>query len=112
MASDSRGTHISDARKLEALEVITGREFESAYGENPVYQAGQYIEQAFNKLVEMYYAELERQTTYAELYQHLNEKMDIDDLGNVFFDTQKVMEVLTEKYEENPKEGTHLFMML
>ena len=58
----------------------------------------------------MYYAELERQTTYAELYQHLYENMDIDDLGNVFFDTQKVMEVLTEKYEENPKEGRKLMI--
>lgn len=32
------GTGISDARKLAALEVITGRDFNSAYGSNPVAQ--------------------------------------------------------------------------
>ena len=31
-----RGSNISDARKLAALEVITGRGFNSAYGTNPV----------------------------------------------------------------------------
>ena len=43
-STTARGSNISDSRKLEALEVITGREFNSAYGKNPVYQAGQYIE--------------------------------------------------------------------
>ena len=104
-SSTGRGSNLSDSRKLEALEVITGRDFQSAYGSNPVYQAGQYIEQAFNKLVEMYYAELERQTTYADLYQHLYSNMDIDEEGNVFFDTGKVMEVLTAEYEVDARNG-------
>lgn len=43
-----RGSNLSDARKLAALEVITGRGFNSSYGKDPVYQAGQYIEQAFD----------------------------------------------------------------
>lgn len=109
-SSTARGNNLSDSRKLEALEVVTGRDFESAYGANPVYQAGQYIEQAFNKLIEMYYAELERQTTYDELYQHLYENIDVDANGKLFYDTQKVMEVLAEKYAENQKEGRNLII--
>ena len=89
-SSIARGNNLSDSRKLEALEVITGRDFESAYGANPVYQAGQYIEQAFNKLIEMYYAELERQTTYDGLYQHLYENIDTDVNGKLLYDTQEL----------------------
>lgn len=46
----SRGSSISDARKLEALEVITGRKFNSAYGSNPVNQAGAYLEEVVDHL--------------------------------------------------------------
>ena len=104
-STTARGNNISDSRKLEALEVITGREFNSAYGNNPVYQAGQYIEQAFNKLVEMYYAQLERQTTYAEMYQHLYQNMDIDAQGNICYDTEEVVQILAETYEQDKKAG-------
>ena len=47
-----RGEYLSDARKLEALEVITGRDFTSAYGANPVEGAADFIEDAFDRLID------------------------------------------------------------
>ena len=68
-------------------------------------QAGQYIEQAFNKLVEMYYAQLERQTTYSELYQYLYQNMDMDAQGNISYDTKEIIEIFTEAYAQDKKAG-------
>ena len=100
-----RGPNLSDARKLAALEVITGRDFNSNYGKDPVYQAGQYIEQAFDKLVELYFAQLESQTTYADLYVKLYQEMDIDESGNIVLGTDGIMEHFKELYPLESIEG-------
>ncbi|MCM1237599.1 MAG: hypothetical protein NC489_46645, partial [Ruminococcus flavefaciens] len=100
-----RGTALKDARELAALEVIAGREFDSRYGKNPVYQAGRYIEQAFDKLAELYYAELESQTTYADLYSYLSVSIDFDENGNLVRDTDKIVEKFRELYGKNPIEA-------
>lgn len=110
VASGSRGVYI-DARKLEALEVISGREFESTYGENPVRGAGKLLNRAFDNLVDMYYALLEQQTTFADLYTNLYLNFDVDEDANLFFDTQELAQSLTEGYRadnwSNKKMAVH-----
>ena len=101
----SRGSGISDARKLAALEVITGRKFNSAYGSNPVRQAGEYLEEAFNKLIELYYGQLEMQTTYAQEYAELYMNIDFDENGNVIYDISSIAERYMAEYDKNPLEG-------
>ena len=101
----SRGSGISDARKLAALEVITGRKFNSAYGSNPVQQAGVYLEEAFTKLVELYYGQLEMQTTYAQEYAELYMNIDFDENGNVIYDISSIAERYMAEYDKNPLEG-------
>ncbi|MCM1500844.1 MAG: hypothetical protein NC124_20490, partial [Clostridium sp.] len=100
----SRGDGISDARKLAALEVITGRDFNSAYGANPVRQAGAYLEQAFDKLVELYFGQLEMQTTYANEYAELFMNLDIDENGDLIYDLTSIAEKYKAEYESNPVE--------
>ncbi|MCR5702383.1 MAG: hypothetical protein K6G76_09585, partial [Lachnospiraceae bacterium] len=80
-----RGGYLSDARKLEALEVIIGRKFTSAYGANPVEGAADYIEEAFDKLVELYYTQLEMQTVYADMYSVVLQNTDVNEDGNIIF---------------------------
>ena len=101
----SRGSGISDARKLAALEVITGRKFNSAYGSNPVQQAGVYLEEAFTKLVELYYGQLEMQTTYAQEYAELYMNIDFDENGKVIYDISSIAERYMEEYDSNPLVG-------
>ena len=101
----SRGSGISDARKLAALEVITGRKFNSAYGSNPVQQAGVYLEEAFTKLVELYYGQLEMQTTYAQEYAELYMNIDFDENGKVIYDISSIAERYMAEYDKNPLEG-------
>ena len=109
----SRGGNISDARKLEALEVITGREFNSAYGSNPVQQAGVYLEQAFDKLVDLYYGQLEMQTTYVADYAELYMNFDVDDNGDMIFDITSVAQRYMKEYEEDSTTGkTKIFELV
>ena len=104
----SRGNYISDARKLEALEVITGRKFDSAYGTNPVYQAGKYLEQAFSKLVDLYYGQLEMQTIYAEEYAEMYMNMDVNENGELILDFASVAQKYLDKYASDAKEKKHI----
>ena len=101
----SRGENLSDARKLEALEVITGREFSSAYGSNPVAQAADYIEQAFDKLIDLYFIQMEQQTDCAELYGIVFQNFDIDDEGNLCFGVDGILDYLAPVCEENPQKA-------
>ncbi|HAU84669.1 MAG TPA: hypothetical protein DCW90_03930, partial [Lachnospiraceae bacterium] len=66
----SRGTNISDARKLEALEELYGKEYYSdRYGSNPIAQAATILERSFNNMVDYIYQQLEAQTTFKDIYQ-------------------------------------------
>ena len=104
----SRGNYISDARKLEALEVITGRKFDSAYGTNPVHQAGKYLEQAFSKLVNLYFGQLEMQTTYAEEYAEMYMNMDFSENGELILDFVSVAQKYLDMYAIDAKEKKHI----
>ena len=90
----SRGENLSDARKLEALEVVTGREFDSNYGSNPVAGAANYIEQAFDQLVELYFVQMEQQTSCAGLYGIVFQNFDVDERGNLYFGMEGLSEYL------------------
>ncbi|MDE5965451.1 MAG: hypothetical protein K2G89_01270, partial [Lachnospiraceae bacterium] len=100
-----RGGFISDARKLAALEVVSGREFESVYGKNPIQQAAIYLEEAFDRLVDLYYAQLEYQTTYADMYCKLYQEAHIDENGNVVFNTDQIVAHLNTVYSDNALKG-------
>ncbi|MCM1159578.1 MAG: hypothetical protein NC300_12950, partial [Bacteroidales bacterium] len=105
-----RGENLADARKLEALEVITGREFNSRYGKNPVAGAADYIEQAFDRLIDLYYIQMERQTSCAEMYGILIQNFDVDDRGNLYFGVDGLADYLAPVCGENPDRGRALLI--
>ena len=98
-----RGEFLSDARKLEALEVITGRDFTSAYGANPVEGAVDFIEDAFDRLVYMYHIQLEMQTTYAGMYATIWQNVDIDENDNIVFKADGLKDYLAPIVEQDPE---------
>ena len=106
----SRGENLSDARKLEALEVVTGRKFDSNYGSNPVAGAADYIEQAFDQLVELYFVQMEQQTSCAGLYGIVFQNFDVDDRGNLYFGMEGLSDYLAPICEENPKKAKALLV--
>ena len=108
MDSTGRGKGISDARMLEALEVFSGREFESRYGSNPISHAGVLLEQAFGKMENLIFAQLEMQSSCLELLVSLVSDVDLDESGKVYFGTKSVMEKITQVCNEDPDAGKEL----
>lgn len=106
----SRGGNVSDARKLEALEVISGRPFNSRYGSNPVAQAAEFIDMAFDRLVEMYFVQMEQQTSWAGLYSVLFQNMEIDDSGNISFGVEGIADYLKPFYAEDPGKASQMLV--
>lgn len=68
-------------------------------------QAADYIERAFDKLIDLYFIQMEQQTDCAELYGIVFQNFDIDDEGNLCFGVDGILDYLAPVCEENPQKA-------
>jgi len=109
---NSRGGHI-DAKKLGILEKFVGRGFvgmslaDKQNSPNPNGQAAKYLENAYVKLVDYVYSELESQTYMKPIYEMLEFSYD-ETTGKYVYDLSVVQGYIDEAIESNSTEGKEL----
>ncbi|WP_430885363.1 calcium-binding protein [Fusibacter sp. JL216-2] len=100
---NSRGVNI-DARKLAALEVLSGRNFEGVSGSNPNRPAAMILNNIYNTFSSMFYTNLMKKTHLRNLLEDVVVEVDLDTkTSNKNFEKSKIR--IQKMIDENIEVG-------